>query len=180
VYYRVTFEDGAEWVYDGPVTSVQCEPDDFFQCTPLTARSFLGFIIGAGGAGNVLFGVDLPFHRYSENHNFDSSNALSMIEYPIMNTNSLYMREAGIQHQLGLVWFGLVWFGCNQSLTNSRSLCATARTSHNRMPAMVSYPRAATFSILLVVSIQTRFKWEWQSTLFDLSSATLQNLSFKL
>ncbi|MFT4887685.1 MAG: hypothetical protein ACJAS2_002762 [Pseudohongiellaceae bacterium] len=107
VYYRVTFEDGTEWIYDGSVTSVQCERDDFFQCAPLTATSFPGFVIGAGGAGSVLFGVevgvDLPFHRYSENHNSDSANALSMIEYSIMNTNSLYMREAGIQHQLGLV-----------------------------------------------------------------------------
>jgi len=107
VYYRVTFEDGTEWIYDGSVTSVQCERDDFFQCTPLTATSFPGFVIGAGGAGSVLFGVevgvDLPFHRYSEIHSSDSANALSMIEYSIMNTNSLYMREAGIQHRLGLV-----------------------------------------------------------------------------
>lgn len=107
VHYRVTFEDGTEWIYDGSTSSVQCQRDDFFQCAPLTATSFPGFVIGAGGAGSVLFGVevgvDLPFHRYSENHNSDAANALSMIEYSIMSTNSLYMREAGIQHQLGLV-----------------------------------------------------------------------------
>jgi hypothetical protein len=107
VYYRVTFEDGTEWIHDGSVTNVQCERDDFFQCTTLKATSFPGFVIGPGGAGNVIFGVeigiDLPFHRYSEVHNLDTANALSMIEYSIMNTNGLYMREAGITHQLGLV-----------------------------------------------------------------------------
>lgn len=107
VLYRVTFEDGTEWVYDGSTSDVLCERDSFFQCTPLTATSFPGFVVGVGGAGSVLFGVevgvDLPFHRYSENHNSDAANALSMIEYSIMSTNSLYMREVGIQHQLGLV-----------------------------------------------------------------------------
>jgi hypothetical protein len=107
VFYRVTFEDGSEWVNEGGLTEVLCATDDFGQCRALTATSFPGFVVGAGGAGSSVYGVevgiDLPFHRFSEIHNSNMANALSMIEYSIMSTNSLYMREAGIQHQLGLV-----------------------------------------------------------------------------
>lgn len=107
MYYRVTFEDGQEWAFDGQFTEVLCDRDNFFNCAPISTTTFPGQVIGAGGASNVLYGVevgvDLPFHRFAENHNSDAADALAMIEYSIMSTNGLYMREAGIQHQLGLV-----------------------------------------------------------------------------
>lgn len=106
IYYRVTFEDGTEWVFDGS-TEILCDRDALGQCSPISTTTFPGFVIGNGGAGSVIYGVevgvDLPFHRFSGNHNSDPANALAMIEYSIMSTNGLYLRETGIQHQLGLV-----------------------------------------------------------------------------
>lgn len=106
VFYRVTFEDGREWVFDG-TTEILCDRDAFGLCSPISTTTFPSFVVGAGGAGSAIYGVevgiDLPFHRFSENHNTDAANALSMIEYSIMSTNATYLRETGIQHQLGLV-----------------------------------------------------------------------------
>jgi len=107
VYYRVTFIDGTEWSFEGQSTEVLCDRDGFAVCAPISTTTFPGFVVGDGGAGSVLYGaevgVDLPFHRYAEVHNSDAADALALIEYSIMNTNGLYMREVGIQHQLGLV-----------------------------------------------------------------------------
>lgn len=107
VYYRVTFEDGTEWSFEGQLTEVLCDRDAFGTCAPIATTTFPGFAVSDGGAGSVLYGVevgvDLPFHRYAEVHASDPADALALIEYSIMNTNGLYMREVGIQHQLGMV-----------------------------------------------------------------------------
>ena len=106
VFYRAVFEDGREWINTGGRTDLLCDKGPDNACVEPDLK-FPGFVVGAGGAGSEIYGVevgvDMPYHQFDGVHASDVVAALSIIEYSFNSTNALYMREAGIKHELGRV-----------------------------------------------------------------------------
>ncbi len=106
VFYRAVFEDGREWINTGGRTELLCDKGPNNTCVEPDLK-FPDFTVGAGGAGSLIYGVevgvDMPFHQIDGVHASDVVAALSIIEYSVNTTNALYMREAGIKHELGKV-----------------------------------------------------------------------------
>ena len=106
VFYRAVFEDGREWINTGGRTELLCDKGQNNNCVEPDLK-FPDFVVGAGGAGSEIYGVevgvDMPFHQFDGVHASDVVSALSIIEYSFNSTNALYMREAGIKHELGRV-----------------------------------------------------------------------------
>ena len=106
VFYRAVFEDGREWINTGGRTDLLCDKGPDNACVEPDLK-FPGFVVGAGGAGSEIYGVevgvDMPYHQFDGVHASDVVAALSIIEYSFNSTNALYMREAGIKHELGKV-----------------------------------------------------------------------------
>lgn len=106
VFYRVVFEDGREWINTGGRTELLCDKGANNACVEPDLK-FPDFVVGEGGAGSLIYGVevgvDMPFHQFDGVHASDVVAALSIIEYSFNSTNALYMREAGIKHELGRV-----------------------------------------------------------------------------
>lgn len=106
VFYRAVFEDGSEWINTGGRTDLLCDKGANTACVEPELK-FPDFVVGAGGAGSLIYGVevgvDMPFHQFDGVHASDVVAALSIIEYSVNTTNALYMREAGIKHELGKV-----------------------------------------------------------------------------
>ncbi|MDA9578856.1 hypothetical protein N9S52_02830 [Gammaproteobacteria bacterium] len=106
VFYRAVFEDGSEWINTGGRTDLLCDKGANTTCVEPELK-FPEFVVGAGGAGSLIYGVevgvDMPFHQFDGVHAGNVVAALSIIEYSFNSTNALYMREAGIKHELGRV-----------------------------------------------------------------------------
>ena len=106
VFYRAVFEDGREWINTGGRTDLLCDKGPDNACVEPDLK-FPGFVVGAGGAGSEIYGVevgvDMPYHQFDGVHASDVVAALSIIEYSFNSTNALYTREAGIKHELGRV-----------------------------------------------------------------------------
>ncbi|MAV33461.1 MAG: hypothetical protein CMQ02_08515 [Gammaproteobacteria bacterium] len=106
VFYRAVFEDGREWINTGGRTDLLCDKGPDNTCVEPDLK-FPEFVVGEGGAGSLIYGVevgvDMPFHQFDGVHANDIVAALSIIEYSVNTTNALYMREAGIKHELGRV-----------------------------------------------------------------------------
>ena len=97
-YYHVIFEDGTEWVHEGGTTQV---------LTGALAPNWAGMVPPPGGAGDEIWvaevGIDLPNDRLAITHGGNISDALAMIDHAVLSANLLYLRQAGIMHQVGRV-----------------------------------------------------------------------------
>ncbi|MBK1835253.1 LamG-like jellyroll fold domain-containing protein [Roseibacillus ishigakijimensis] len=98
LYYRVAFEDGEEWINEGGSTSLRTDRD----WTP----NWPDYLTPEGGAGSEIFAaevtVDWPHSQFSRNGSAEA--ALEMIEYSIQSANLIYLRQAGVLHQVGRVF----------------------------------------------------------------------------
>ena len=110
VYYRATFEDGSEWWSNGYATRMSCNAArnaESRQDCSAPALKYPTFVAPAGGAGSNIYGaelgIDLPYHQFSGVHDKDVLSALSVIEYSVNSMNTLYLKEAGIKHEIGRV-----------------------------------------------------------------------------
>lgn len=94
VFTRISFEDGMEWYSAGGEARVKGELNEVIWPSLPTL---------AGGAGGQVYaaevGVDVDSYYIEE---FGGRGAsLEMVEYSIVVTNAIYLRDVGIEHQLG-------------------------------------------------------------------------------
>lgn len=94
VFTRVSFEDGMEWYSAGGEARIKGELNEVIWPSLPTL---------AGGAGGQVYaaevGVDVDSYYIEE---FGGRNAsLEMVEYAIVVTNAIYLRDVGIEHRLG-------------------------------------------------------------------------------
>jgi hypothetical protein len=98
VFHQVVFSDGEHWIHEGGRTEVR-RPGAVTFSVP-------GFVVtkGATRSGSLRraeVGVDMPGHIYRSVHVGNAERALRMVEYSLLGGALLYMRQVGIQHQLG-------------------------------------------------------------------------------
>lgn len=95
---RISFEDGVEWSSTGGNASIRGNNN--------WQPNWPGLIPAAGGAGNKIYaaevGVDAPFAQYNAAGQ-DVDATVEIIEFSIMATNIIYLRDAGILHQVGRI-----------------------------------------------------------------------------
>ena len=94
VFTRVSFEDGMEWYSAGGEARIKGELNEVIWPSLPTL---------AGGAGGQIYaaevGVDVDSYYIEE---FGGRSAsLEMVEYAIVVTNAIYLRDVGIEHRLG-------------------------------------------------------------------------------
>lgn len=99
VFYRVVFADGREWINAGGETRINQDNERKFNWPNLVPKS--GHT--APGLSVAEVGVDLPSHRFVENHDSNVAEAAAMIDYSVLSANLVYMRQAGIAHHLSRV-----------------------------------------------------------------------------
>lgn len=98
--YQVVFTDGEHWINEGGSTEMR-RPGVTTYALP-----FVTPVAGGTASGllrSVEVGVDVPSHVYSAQYQADPERAVRLIEYSLLATNLLYMRQAGIQHRLARV-----------------------------------------------------------------------------
>jgi hypothetical protein len=98
VFHQVVFSDGEHWINEGGRTEVR-RPG-------AVAFRFPDFVVAKGATRSGVLrraevGVDMPGHVYRSVHAANAERALRMVEYSLLGGDLLYMRQAGIQHQLG-------------------------------------------------------------------------------
>jgi hypothetical protein len=98
VFHQVVFSDGEHWINEGGRTEVR-RPG-------AVAFRFPGFVVTRGATRSgvlrrAVVGVDMPGHVYRSVHAGNAERALRMVEYSLLGADLLYMRQVGIQHQLG-------------------------------------------------------------------------------
>jgi hypothetical protein len=98
VFHQVVFSDGERWINEGGQTQVH-RPG-------AVAFNFPGFVVTKGATRSGVLrraevGVDMPGHVYRSIHAGNAERALRMVEYSLLGADLLYMRQVGIQHQLG-------------------------------------------------------------------------------
>lgn len=98
VLTRVYFEDGTEWFSPtGGTSSVR---------TAAVRPDYSTYLTGAGGAGSNIWaadvGVDVPFAEMTAAGG-TIDDAVDMVEYAVLSTNMLYLRDASIVHELSRV-----------------------------------------------------------------------------
>jgi hypothetical protein len=94
VFSRISFEDGMEWYSVGGEARIKGELNEVIWPSLPTL---------AGGAGGQVYaaevGVDVDSYYIEE---FGGRNAsLEMVEYSIVVTNAIYIRDVGVEHRLG-------------------------------------------------------------------------------
>ncbi|BCU76537.1 LamG-like jellyroll fold domain-containing protein [Luteolibacter sp. LG18] len=98
VYTRVSFEDGVEWYSYGGTASVRGSTN----WTPAWPTT----VVGTGGAGSTVrgaeVGVDASYRQYLACGS-DPVAALDMIEFCLVSTDYVYLRDAAILMKLGRV-----------------------------------------------------------------------------
>jgi hypothetical protein len=98
VFHQVVFSDGEHWINQGGRTEVR-RPG-------AVAFRFPGFVVARGATRSGVLrraevGVDMPGHVYRSVHAGNAERALRMVEYSLLGADLLYIRQVGIQHQLG-------------------------------------------------------------------------------
>jgi hypothetical protein len=98
VFHQVVFSAGEHWINEGGRTEVR-KPG-------VVAFRFPDFVVTKGATPSGVLrraevGVDMPGHVYRSVHAGNAERALRMVEFSLLGADLLYMRQAGIQHQLG-------------------------------------------------------------------------------
>lgn len=98
VFSRVSFEDGVEWFSAGDTTRVRGQGDSGFIMWP-------SIPVLPGGAGSEIYaaevGADTDSTYVSEAGGVAA--ALEILEYSVLATNQVYLRDVGITHLLARV-----------------------------------------------------------------------------
>ncbi|MFN3407786.1 MAG: LamG-like jellyroll fold domain-containing protein [Limisphaerales bacterium] len=95
LWARISFEEGATWVTKGGTTTASG-----YNPTPQWPTS----VLGEGGAGTNVFGVEVGIDATYNHFNAAGGTLVGLldgVEFSIICGNLPYLRDAGIEHQLG-------------------------------------------------------------------------------
>lgn len=95
LWARISFEDGSTWLTKGGTTTASG-----YSPTPQWPTS----VIGEGGAGTNVFGVEVGIDATYNHFNAAGGTLVGVldgVEFSIICGNLPYLRDAGIEHQLG-------------------------------------------------------------------------------